>query len=390
MKAKASVLAIAGCLGVSILAPGAVQAAGAKAKAKRPAVNVQQLQDENRRLADELKSAQAELKKFKSASAAPHSAASAAESAPVKDKRDLEPLPLSPSEIENAPGSTVPTSTTPAGDGKKDFMLAVGTKVWITGWNTWRAPNVRGADRGQNIQTLTSGSSSEPSPIPSLTARYKNFFLTGSYLAETDYSFPTQSQVYDFTAADGTHVPAKLAYKFSGQRREWDVSLGYQILPYLAVTAGYKEIRQKFGDELCIASIPGVGSTDCLGSAPQSATITYAGPTLGISGAAPIGMGFGLYGNFSYGWLGANYRATAQAGGDKGVTDVDYYVGELGLTYTHLMKSLPIHLPLTSATAYAGYRYQTYESTLRGRGLANGNNPKDVVQGFVAGFNLAY
>jgi hypothetical protein len=390
MKAKASVLAILGGVGLSVIAPGTVHAASAK-------VNVKQLQAENRRLAEELRSAQTELHKMKTAApATPKSAAASTPATdPVKDKRDLEPLPLSPSEIENAPGSSVPTSTTPAGDGKKDFMLAVGTKVWITEWNTWRAPNVRGADRGQNIQTLTSGSSSETSPIPSLTARYKSFFLTGSYLAETDYSFPTQSQVYDFVDNAGGHNVAKLAYKFSGQRREWDVSLGYQILPYLAVTAGYKEIRQKFGDLSCLASIvvPDTNrfaNRDCLGTAPQAATVTYAGPTLGISGAAPIGKGFGLYGNFAYGWLAANYRADSRAGGDKGVTDVDYYVGELGLTYTHLMKSLPIHLPLTSATAYAGYRYQTYESTLRERNLANGNNPKDVVQGFVAGFNLAY
>lgn len=336
-------------------------------------VDVKQLQEENRRLAEQLRTAQDKLKKYEQAPA--QTAASSSQ------PREMNaPLPLTPAEQAGA----IPTSTTPASAGQKDFLVAIGTKIWMTEWNTWRTPAA--IERGQNIQSLTSTSSSEVSPIPTLTFKYKDFFLTGSYLAETDYQFPSQSFV---SGVDS--LPATLNYRLSGSRREWDFSLGYQIIPYLAATVGYKEINQKFRQQECQASVPGL-SEPCTTLVPGfslNSNVTYGGPTLGLSGAAPIGYGVGLYGNFTYGWLGANYNASETAGGDDGVGDVDYYVGELGLTYTHLMKEMPVYMPLSAATAYAGYRYQTYESQLRG-GVSNGNNPKDVVQGFVAGINLSF
>ncbi|NJD06541.1 MAG: hypothetical protein FIA97_08575 [Methylococcaceae bacterium] len=376
MQAKA--LGIIGAL-VSAAAP-----LGASA-AETPA-DVKQLQDENRRLAEQLQSAQAEIKKLKqTAPAAP--SASREMSAPFAEET-------------SAKGGAPVVAPTPTSIATKDFTLAVGTKVWINGWSTWRSLklNIPGfpqfIDKGVNIQSVTAKSSSAVSPIPSLTARYKDFFLTGSYLAETDYEFSDQSQLYsiDLRPLTGRVDPVGLKYGMSGSRREWDVSLGYQIIPYLAVTAGYKEIEQSFKIDSCQGVLMNLTDVfDCRGDFPGKTKVTYAGPTIGLSGAAPIGHGFGLYGNFTYGWLGANFRSSSasQFNDLAQVNNVDYYVGELGLTYSHLLRDMPVYMPLSAATAYAGYRYQSYESHLS-RHASNGNNPKDTVQGFVAGVNLAF
>jgi hypothetical protein len=377
-----------GILSLAVAVPLAGQAAGAKSAGQLQQENLR-LQEENRQLADEVAALKAQLADSQPAKPGPETSA-----AEVRERGERElnaPLLLTPEEQAGAPGVAA-TSSTPPSSSSKDFAIAVGLKIWLTEWNTWRTPNFAAsgsgisATRGQNINTLTSTSDSEVSPVPSFTARYKDFFLSGSYLATTDYQFSEQSQVYDLRNTNtGLIVPATLNYKLTGSREEWDVTLGYQVLPYLAATVGYKSIEQNFYQQGCVATAPGLGTVLCL-PGQLNERVTYAGPTLGLSGSAPIGHGFGLYGSFAYGWLGANYNSNVS---DSQVGSVDYYVGELGVTYSHLMKDFPVYLPLTSATAYAGYRYQSYESELSNN-TANGNNPKDVVQGFVTGVNFAY
>jgi len=50
------------------------------------------------------------------------------------------------------------------------------------------------------------------------------------------------------------------------------------------------------------------------------------------------------------------------------------------------MDRLMLHLPLSAATIYAGYRYQTIETDIP---EPNGDR-KDVTQGFAAGLNLTW
>ncbi|MGH8522844.1 MAG: serine/threonine protein kinase [Gammaproteobacteria bacterium] len=60
-------------------------------------------------------------------------------------------------------------------------------------------------------------------------------------------------------------------------------------------------------------------------------------------------------------------------------------VAELGFTYTHGMDSLPVEVPLSAATVYAGYRYQAFETEIPG-----GEDRSDTTRGFVAGVNLTF
>jgi len=328
---------------------------------------VRRLREENRQMARELKLTRAALQKIKDIIAEVETAETVPQKSSEPKNREMNaPLPIAQGE-----------ETPPAGSGKKDFLLLLGAKTWLTEWNTWRTPVSSLYDRGFNIPGLTSTSNSEVSVVPNLTLRYQDWFVSGSYLAETEYRFARQSDLFDIRGSAAT-----LDYQLSGTRREWDVTLGYQFLPYAAITMGYKEIQQRFRTDQCTARL-GSARLECGGL--FDGRFVYAGPTLGISGSVPIRSGFGLYGNFSYGWLGANYRD------DQGsvIGDVDYYVGEFGVTYTHAMQSLPLYIPFSAATAYAGYRYQSYESEIP-RTIANGNRPKDVVQGFVSGINLAY
>jgi hypothetical protein len=63
----------------------------------------------------------------------------------------------------------------------------------------------------------------------------------------------------------------------------------------------------------------------------------------------------------------------------------NYDVAELGFSYTPNMAALLPHLPLSAATIYAGYRYQTIDTDVE-----NAGDRKDVTQGFAAGLNLTW
>lgn len=73
----------------------------------------------------------------------------------------------------------------------------------------------------------------ETSIIPIVSARYRDFFASASYLGKTDYS--------------ATQPATGLPYNF--EREEYDLNFGYYILPGLAVTVGYKNVdtTAKFG-----------------------------------------------------------------------------------------------------------------------------------------------
>jgi hypothetical protein len=66
--------------------------------------------------------------------------------------------------------------------------------------------------------------------------------------------------------------------------------------------------------------------------------------------------------------------------------DADYDVAELGFTYTPNMAALLPHLPLSAATIYAGYRYQTIDTDIP----EPGGDRSDVTQGFAASLNLTW
>jgi hypothetical protein len=157
-------------------------------------------------------------------------------------------------------------------DWRKDFSIAIGTKLWFNEWTTWDvAPidiNFDGVINEFDRFDVTSNEADgyELTLIPALSVKYHEFFVSASYFVDTAYRFPTLVDEFD--------------------RREWDVTTGYYLFPpYLALTIGFKQIQR---------TIPGPAPFGDI-------EFQVDGPIVGFAGAAPIKWGFSLYTSFAYG-----------------------------------------------------------------------------------------
>ena len=219
-----------------------------------------------------------------------------------------------------------------------DFDLYLGVKLWANQWQTW-------GTSGSQVTSKTSRGI-ELTPIPYLSLKYGDFFATGTYFAKTGYRFRD-----DFGDAN---------------RREWDVTGGYYVTPRdietkVGLTLGYKKIEQDF---------------------QNFSNFKYSGPIVGILGTAPIAYGFGLYGNFAYGWM------TMDAPARSGLNDksASYVLAELGFLYTYAPKDKSIG-PLNAATVTLGYRYQSVQTD---DVINTGEEGTDTTKGLVLGLNLTF
>jgi len=132
-----------------------------------------------------------------------------------------------------------------------------------------------------------------------------------------------------------------------GTRKEFDLNLGYFVTPGVAFTLGYKKIEQGDGPDVYALS----------------------GPVLGVSGTAPLGRDFALYGSFGMGWMKSTGSSTVKF-------DADYRLSELGLAYT-----IPAGSIVKAVTLTAGYRTQVLTSK---EALGN-QDGRDLTQGFTIG-----
>src|SRR6202035_4581911 len=120
---------------------------------------------------------------------------------------------------------------------------------------------------------------------------------------------------------------------------------------------GYKQIEQTFGPS---------------SSAPQ--LFKWTGPTIGISGSAPLRAHFGLYGAVGVGFLKLHVEEQLRDAAGNTSFDAIYTLGELGTSY-----SMPTSTKL-SFTVTLGYRAQivTTEKYVLNNGFSNGRNGVDV------------
>jgi hypothetical protein len=180
----------------------------------------------------------------------------------------------------------------------QDVRATVGVRMWRTTWQSWF---------GDGTQYLQSGG--ENTVIPVVGLRYKDFLLSGSYLLEKKFQFGQGSSTTD------------------ANRKEYDVNVGYFLLPGLAATLGYKEIQY-------------VGAGDYEWRAK--------GFTLGLSGSAPLAPSTSLYGNVALGRpeLNDDFAFNKQRG--------KYLLTEFGLAFPlgHWNSSM------NGFVVTAGYRYQ--------------------------------
>ena len=244
-----------------------------------------------------------------------------------------------------------------------DLRVSFGTKLWINKWEKF-FPDA------SNTAVYVNESDTTLTPIPTVSIKYKDFFVAGSYFSESDYRW--SSSVILPVGTGGGFDGAVVTANTEGSRREYDVTVGYFVHPNLAVTAGYKDILQSFNTQSYLGNAVVYNS---------NVEVSYQGAILGLVGSVPIGNGFGLYGNFAYGWLDGNF------GGYAGINnrDANYVLADGGIAYSYSLRNVSA-LPM-SLSAFAGYRYQSIEVNRLGGTNSNAN---DYTKGFVTGINMTF
>jgi hypothetical protein len=168
--------------------------------------------------------------------------------------------------------------------------------------------------------------------------------------------------------------------------------VGWYVHPYVAFLVGYKEVNFETSATSTLtselSSTPGTGIMGGRFSFQDtsSSEAEISGPTLGIAGSVPIVGGFGIYASYAHGFMDVDISESFAGFSADFDADADYDVAELGFSYTPNMDRLLPHLPLSAATVYAGYRYQTVEIDIPDPN----RDGKDVTQGFAAGLNLTW
>jgi hypothetical protein len=237
----------------------------------------------------------------------------------------------------------------------KDVYFTLGYKVW---YNTWQTPfNSYAPTGGANIMTITS--ESVAAPIISASLKISNFLIAGSFMDTPDYKFPDYE---DVLATGPTYSTPFNVYRTTASRKEHDINIGYYVAPTLALTVGYKEVKQTYNDIDIVT-----------GATNFSAWTKYSGPIVGITGGGSIGGGFAFYGNLSYGFLKGEFE------GDPQKFDATYSSTELGIAYR----------PVSFLSLLVGYKYQTIDSKLKDPAF-NNQVALDVTKGFIFGANLTF
>jgi len=209
------------------------------------------------------------------------------------------------------------------------LSVSVGARAWYTEWTTFSyyTETVNGKD--VNKALIQSSAGHKLALVPVVAVRYGNFVGTLSAFPSTRFSF-----------ANGDN----------GTRKEFDLNLGYVLMPGLTATLGYKKISQRDGPT----------------------RYEPAGPIFGLSGNAPLAGAYSLYGAFGLG------RLKTPASDDKNVVKfkADYRLTEVGVASTFNSDWL-----LRRWTLTAGYRIQVMGSK-EAFGTQDG---RDTTQGFTFG-----
>jgi hypothetical protein len=212
----------------------------------------------------------------------------------------------------------------------------VGLKAWVTSWSTWNGFSGYDLDLNDVAHVYNVETSNTTAWIPSVSVRYKDFMVGGSYFTKRSYDL----------GAGFRDV----------KREEFDLIGGYYVLPTLAVIAGYKEVNQWFAN----------------------GKYKYSGPIVGFSASAPLTSGFSLYGTAAVG-LGA-----LDAKRPNGfTTDADYRLGEVGLAY-----AFNVGGGVKSLIGTMGYRSQVIVTDMVGS--LSSFKGRDTTEGLTLGITAAF
>jgi len=174
---------------------------------------------------------------------------------------------------------------------------------------------------GVNPVATHGSSGTEISYLPSIAVRYGRFVATGSAQPTTTYE------------TSSTEIAGIARTK----RKEWDLSIGYAILPSVVLSVGWKEISL------------GTTLTTTIPTNQTPLSQKFSGAFVGLSASAPLNDQWSLYGAFAYG------RPQNKLGGTKVGDGTDYISTEFGVQYA--LRNLSASLD--RATLIIGYRSQS-------------------------------
>jgi len=232
----------------------------------------------------------------------------------------------------------------------KDVFMSAGMKLWINTWQT----NLTG-NSGKSWTQLTA----DPNVgyIPNLSLKYKKLLLATSFMATGDYKFPRES----FIDAG----PTTNALDITGSRQEFDLNVGYYVVPQVVLTMGYKGVTEKFH---VVSSRTGASDNK----------VYLNGVTFGVAGSAPIGNGFSVYGSGAGGPMFVTYTP-ASTYTDSAI----YEASELGIAW---------HAPRAPLSATLGYKFQLIQTSISSSNSVNYSNlPRsEVTRGLMLGLNYLF
>lgn len=250
----------------------------------------------------------------------------------------------------------------------KDLWFTLGGQVWL---NQWQTGVLIVSPNGGSVPTVTALSTGG---IATASLSYKEFFVSGSYMATPDYDFGKFTTVLTVVNLAGAIVgAAEVESNVIASRQEADFSLGYFVHPRLGLKVGYKGVFQKY--EITDRQIGGTPLAQPILS--STSDTNYNGVTFGVVANAPMGGDFTLLGTA----LGGYLLVSCVPSCETTFGDATYANGEVAASYR------PAAMPSLSFTV--GYRAQIINTELRDARFRNGN-AIDLTHGPTLGVNWTF
>jgi hypothetical protein len=201
--------------------------------------------------------------------------------------------------------------------------VSAGLKAWSTEWSTFTYKN------GQPVPAELVSSTFF---IPSVVGRWRDYYVSASGFQKS--------------------------YSGGTRRHEWDLNVGWQPLPGIALGLGYKSYAQLDG------------------------IVRYEpkGPIASASAALPLSGAWSVYGSLGLGWLKTPGSGPANV---VKFSPGPYRISEVGIGY-----GLPIHAYARALTLTLGYRTQVLVSN--GINADGSGRFNDLTQGLTLGATVSF
>jgi hypothetical protein len=205
--------------------------------------------------------------------------------------------------VQAQTGSREDAAARPADD---DFRVAITQKIWAANWDIpslGAAIQLPGDGAAPVIQTSVDSdtSSTHAIPVTSIAVKYRDFIASLSGSWRTSFSS-------DLLVGGRT------------RRSEYDVSVGYQLLPWVTASVIYKAGRTN--------QVAGVTANSLLGVSGRQ---KLSGWLVGVNALAPLNDAWSLYGNAAISVTGKSRLDLGNLGRSR--QNVSYQIGEIGFAY---------------------------------------------------------